>query len=61
MAQKSAVQIPIISARKSRYKTNLGAMIFSGGRKGYPIWFVSANFPETSPRGYNRWYAFTLF
>ena len=36
-------------------------MIYSGSRKGYPIWFASANFPEISRRGYYRWYAFTLF
>ena len=44
-ARKSAVYIPIISARKSRYKTDLNTMIYSGGRKGYLIWFASANFP----------------
>ena len=29
-AQKPAVYIPIISARKSRYKTNLSTMIYNG-------------------------------
>ena len=60
MAQNSAVYIPIMSAQKSRHKTNLSTMIDSGSRKGYPIWFASANFPEISRRGYHRWYAFTL-
>ena len=41
MAQKSAVYIPIISATTSRCKTNLSTMIYSGGRKGYSIWFAS--------------------
>ena len=48
-------------ARKSKYKTNLSTMIYSGGRKGYPIWFASANFPEISRRVYHRWYEFTHF
>ena len=26
-------------------------MIYSGGLKGYPIWFASENFPEISRRG----------
>ena len=60
-AQKSAVYIPIIDARSSRYETNLSTMINSGGRKGYPIWFASANFPEIILRGFHGWYAFTLF
>ena len=43
-AHKSAVYIPIISARKSWYKKNPSTMIYSGDRKGYPIWFAPANF-----------------
>ena len=36
-------------------------MIYNGGRKGYPIWFASAIFPEISRRVLHRWYACTLF
>ena len=30
-------------------KTNLSTMIYSGGRKGYPIWFASANQSQREP------------
>ena len=51
MSQKSAVYIPIISARTSRYKSNLSTMIYIGGCKGYPICCASANILEISHRG----------
>ena len=57
MTQKSAVYIPIISVKKSRSKTNLSTVIYSGGRKGYPIWFASAN----QSQGNHKWNAFALF
>ena len=44
-----------------RYKTNLSTMIYSGGRKGFPIWFASANFLENSHKEYHKKNAFILF
>ena len=35
--EKTAVYIPIIGAKKSRYKNNPRTMIYSRGRQGYPI------------------------
>ena len=40
--KKFVVYILIISAKMSRYKTDLSTKICSGGRKGYPIWFKNS-------------------